>query len=362
MLEDRVTVVIPIKFGPGPPFRRAVKVQDSLGTSSSRVDQVRFSALMDSSAQSNTFQLRFAETGDLITCLDRHLTELIDRHFACLHGRFSDIAALDQIYDLYGSYRQSDQVREASVAKECCPAKEIFSKRQEVAAVMLQSLKLLVLVQERDAYVDVGNPDLQHAMSQFVGGRPNAHRLDPYYIRLEIRKVVPQLAKTLLCDTLQRLLQVSLTRQCDHHPVVLAVSILLMRTSETIMHMAICHSPDIESCRTGSASLEDVGLGLPIKSAVEKVERGAVMLQNIYRACYENCHRLQIRSMDERHFTGLVKTFGQPAAQLLAALAGILSTARDYIEKKADDVLGALLKPHQVFDRHVARLLLLQGV
>ena len=94
--------------------------------------------------------------------------------------------------------------------------------------------------------------------------------------------------------------------------------------------------------------------------ALKKLEAAAGQLQTIYRHCFENCHNMLLRIIEERHYAGLQKQFGDAQARFMAALNQAIRDSGGFLERRVSEKVDGLSDSTALFDRLLARLFLLQ--
>lgn len=100
----------------------------------------------------------------------------------------------------------------------------------------------------------------------------------------------------------------------------------------------------------------------PIESAaaLQESEKAAQCLQKLYQNCFENCHALLLRIIEQRHYTSLQKSFGEMPAHFVASVNQAIRDANNYLQGKASEKVENVQEIGGLFDRLLARLFLLQ--
>ncbi|KAI9658805.1 MAG: hypothetical protein M1831_003831 [Alyxoria varia] len=336
---------IPIIMGFGPPFRREVRVLKVENPSLLFHDHVRYETPVRNGAShiSHDYVLPiiFADTTDLASTLDRHIEYLVDYHFNTFN-LYNRGLVLDKIYKLYRHYRQSNQ---------------------EYAGLLQLALKTLVLVSASDLTVDPQDHAVQQLLRNCVRGYPylQATAFTCCLLRAKLGEVIPQLATLMMQELLQKILRISLSRRCDQHPLVIAVFAVLMMTVESVMYHATripfhAHlgQPYNDFIYTSPSAAPSA------KAALATGEESATILLNLYKNCYENCHKVLHRTIDERQMASLEKSFGDVPAKFIKVVNRSIADANNYLETKSSVHIEDVNDVSHIFDRLVAKLLLLR--
>lgn len=132
--------------------------------------------------------------------------------------------------------------------------------------------------------------------------------------------------------------------------------IVLNMALEQIMFIA-AHDNALGNFDAMNTSLHGPPMPSSRHSSLAKCEEGGQVLLNIYKTCFENCHALQLRALEEQHFVSLQKSFGPVSAKFFAMVGQATRVKSEYADTMANLVLESVVDPAQLFDRQLARLL-----
>ena len=349
---------IPIRFGFGPPLSRIVSVIHCSQPAHLNHDHVTYPSPSCSShpytSKDVVLPVVFSNPTDHVSTIDQHLSLLVDEHFHDFPSFSSRFKILHSVYKLYFHYMQT---------------------HQDLAYLLRQALKLLVLVSCSDVTISTEDKNVGEILNRFVPGYTPGKTVTPCILRAELGAVIPQLARILLQDVLRNLLRICLMRRCEQHPIVIATFSVLMMTIESIMWRSARIGYHAQTQLPGPTSVTSIlpkqGNALrdpfastahPIQSfrILQQIDDAATTLQTIYRNCFENDHTVLLRAMEQRSFTALQKTCGEHPARFIASLNQAVRDAGGYIETRGAEKIDKLTDISDLFDRLLSRLFLLQ--
>ncbi|KAL9048026.1 MAG: hypothetical protein Q9162_007885 [Coniocarpon cinnabarinum] len=329
---------VPIQFGFGPCLRCPVLVVTTSQASLLRHQHVAYSSPLSTrpeSSQDFVLPVTFQDPSRLYSMIDQHLSMLVDEHFGQFTIFDSNLHILDKILKLYHHFRHTSE---------------------EYASLVRQALKFLVLVHNSEITIADKDVSVTHILSSFAPGYSFGLKITPCILRAELGKAMPELAHIILEDVLRRLLKICLARSIMYH-------------SSRIGYHANAALPGLGSNAPTSHGgrvvqhnpFESIAHPVEATEAIRKLESAAWDLQTIYRNCFENCHALLLRIIEERHFMSVQKQFGDVPARFIVALNQAIREAGGYLESQ---VSGKFERPNErssPFDRLLARLFLLQS-
>jgi hypothetical protein len=211
-------------------------------------------------------------------------------------------------------------------------------------------LKLLVLVHiGGDTSVSTSDPTVVSIMA--AANLPDTTPT-PCFIRAQLGAVMPALAQELMRDVLSQLERLALSRRCADWPLILATSVVLLMSIESIQYHA-AKMPYHSSFDTNPTPLHER------TKCQDMDEQGVKALLNFYTACYGGCHaRLREDWNGEGSDAHNMKPEDRFVNSMRAAIRN--SNSGGYLKDKEKVGLEKVTDMNCFFDRLLAKLLLLR--
>ena len=178
----------------------------------------------------------------------------------------------------------------------------------------------------------------------------NFESTHPCFIRSQLGRILPELARELLCEILQKLEVLSLTQDCSIWHIVFSTFAVLLMAIETIQYQdaRIGFHADLDG-----GAISSPAFGYSARSQVLEQE-GVNVLLHFYRVCYGRCNsRLDDTSSPAP--TG-------DSGDFLAKLRESFSKIRPYLDQRSKIELKGICDMSYFFDRLVAKLLLTKPI
>lgn len=170
----------------------------------------------------------------------------------------------------------------------------------------------------------------------------------PCFIRGQLGRILPKLARRYLNELLERLELICLSKECDQWPVVLATLAVLLMALESIQY---------QSARVALHAVLDDNNSPKETWMLEKslCQQGIDALIIFYRNCFPSCHRrLLTYGEDERSRGGNLAQ-----GMFIQSLRESIRNSRPYIEERKYPVYNPNIDDFtNYFDRLLANFLI----
>ncbi|KAI9713001.1 MAG: hypothetical protein M1828_001475 [Chrysothrix sp. TS-e1954] len=326
------SMAIPFSFAFGDPLFARVQVlspyQDTDLTHKHVWYSSQVSLLVEPSVSEDLLlPVQFQHADQLPALIDRHLEDLVQSHLTEFKLYRSRFQIFDSIVRLYHHYCQANS---------------------EYAELLQDALKLLVLVHAGETFVDANDPQILQLLHRFVPGYDGTQMVVPCLLRAQLGSFLPRLARSLLKNVLDRLIQICGNKRSDQHAIVLAAFALVLMTLESIMYHASRFSFH-HYLGDDHAGIED-----SYAASMANGEKSASDLLRFYKDGFETCHRMMAKVMEYGNASPNVPD------RFLAELSQAVRSASTYLHEKGETHVDALQDVSQLFDRLLAKLFLMQ--